>query len=161
MIKKFNIVNDTFIEAYPFKVVKIQEDETHKKIKDKESPVARKKPQRVSFGYQTPIIEMKEKHFDFETSLNNESARSNRETIVCNKKEGQHFLKVKKYEGAIDVYKQKGYSERKASKDIKIDALKSKHGSRATSKGSKISVSIKKSLGTSNYNMTLNETYTK
>ena len=60
----------------------------HKKIKDKESPVARKKPQRVSFGYQTPIVEMKEKHFDFETSLNNESARSNREAIVCNKKEG-------------------------------------------------------------------------
>jgi hypothetical protein len=106
---------------------------------------------------------MKEKHFDFETS--EESARSNHETIVCKKKEGQHFLKVKKYEGVIDVYKQKGYSERKPSKDIKIDALKKRPGSRSTSKGSKISVSIKKSQGTSkatsNYNMTLNDTYSK
>jgi len=33
---------------------------------------------------------------------------------------------VKKYEGAIDIYKQKGYAERKPSKDMKIDALKSK-----------------------------------
>jgi len=42
MIKKFNIVNDTFIEAYPIKV-RIQEDET-KKIKEKEPTVTRKKP---------------------------------------------------------------------------------------------------------------------
>ena len=70
---------------------------------------------------------MKEKHFDFETSLNNESARSNRDNaVICKKKEGQHFLKVNKYEGAIDIYKQKGYLERRPSKDMKIEALKSK-----------------------------------
>ena len=48
MIKKFNIVNDTFIEAYPIKV-RIQEEsatpkKSKEKPKEKESPVIRKKP---------------------------------------------------------------------------------------------------------------------
>lgn len=48
MIKKFNIVNDTFIEAYPIKVRIQEESTTPKKSKEKpkeiESPVIRKKP---------------------------------------------------------------------------------------------------------------------
>jgi hypothetical protein len=40
-VKKFNIVNDTFIEAYPAKV-RIQEEEPTKKEKPKDTLVTRK-----------------------------------------------------------------------------------------------------------------------
>ena len=142
--------------------MRISEDSSPKKIKEKESPVIRKKPQRVSFEYQTPKVEF-EKHFDFENSLNTESAKSkNEDNSICKKKEGQHFLKVKKFEGAVDIYKQKGYEEKSPTKDMKSEAFKSKSPSRksqsrASSKGSKFSTG--KSLGVSN--MTLNETQTR